>query len=228
MKKLTFILCFAIMAISFASCSSTDDGSALSSSSVASAVSNSDDKKNTKAEDNTENKNESSSNKSLIDSNSTEKSTDKVNNQSGESTDNVNGSSTTEKKSNENSGSASNSQSNNNTSSSQIELPTFNENDFNNPVSRVVGKWKLSHYENEDGSQVGVNVVVEYYFKNNGTLETRVNGHRSTATYKFDGTNINYTADASGETGRFIYDSEKDLIYDQQDADLAKAVIVRQ
>lgn len=176
MKKLALILCFAIMTVCLAACSSEPDNSNVSQNS--SAVSNSallKDNKESSSASQTDNSSQSTS-----------------------------------------------------SGHTKTEVSTIKESDFSNPVSNVVGKWKLSHYLSDDGTKTDVNVSVEYYIKNDGTFEARVNGNRSTGSYEFDGKTLTITSGVSGAKTIMKYDSKKDIIYEQAEADLAKAIIVRQ
>lgn len=222
MKKLSFILCLAIMAVSIAACSSDSDSNRTSDTSSSSVVSAS---SSSKIEKNSNNKKESANDKNLVNSKSDNPSSNKSNISSANS--NTSNSSVQQNGSD----TSANSHSSNkpgNTSAAQIEAPVFQESDFNNPVSKAVGKWKLSHYQYDDGTQSNVNVSVEYYIKNNGTFETRVNGHMSSGSYSFDGTNLTLISNASGEGIVLQYDGNSDIIYEQDEEQLAKAIIVRE
>lgn len=97
---------------------------------------------------------------------------------------------------------------------------------LNPMLEQVAGSWTMAYYQYEDGSTQPAKNKVQYIFSADSTFTALVSGNVATGTFDFDGSTLSYKADANGESGEFIYDSNNDYLYeDGQDG--AKAILTR-
>lgn len=94
-------------------------------------------------------------------------------------------------------------------------------------LKQIVGDWYLAHYLQSNGQQTTPSYIIAYTFHNDGTFAVNNKGNISTGTYYFDGKTISYMADASGEIGKFTYDTTQKQLTDLDEGTQMSAVFTR-
>lgn len=91
----------------------------------------------------------------------------------------------------------------------------------------IDGEWSLSYYEQPNGQHTAAQRSITYIFNDDGTFTVNNNENIMTGTYTFDGTNLSYTSDASGEQGTFIYNEDDETLIDTDESSEMSAVFIK-
>lgn len=102
---------------------------------------------------------------------------------------------------------------------------TYNTSDENYTI--IDGEWSLSYYEQPNGQHTDAQRSITYIFNDDGTFTVNNNGNIMTGIYTFDGTNLSYTSDTSGEQGTFIYNEDDETLIDTDENSEMSAVFIK-
>ncbi len=110
--------------------------------------------------------------------------------------------------------------------------PSSSTDDTSNDTSDdnytiIDGEWSLSYYEQPNGQHTEAQRSITYIFNDDGTFTVNNNGNIMTGIYTFDGTNLSYTSDASGEQGTFIYNEDDETLIDTDENSEMSAVFIK-
>ena len=110
--------------------------------------------------------------------------------------------------------------------------PSSSTDDTSNDTSDdnytiIDGEWSLSYYEQPNGQHTEAQRSITYIFNDDGTFTVNNNGNIMTGTYTFDGSNLSYTSDASGEQGTFTYNENDKTLIDTDENSEMSAVFIK-